>query len=127
VRPKEETMSFWKGFRDFLMRGNVVDLAVAVVMGVAFGAIVDSIVKDIITPLLTSIGGQPDFQKVHIGAVQIGSFLNAVISFLIKAAGVYFLIVLPFARFGAKLVVAPPPTPTETYLKEIRDLLAKKA
>lgn len=115
-----------KGFRDFLMRGNVVDLAVAVVMGVAFGAIVDSIVKDIITPLLTSIGGEPDFGKVFIGPVAIGSFLNAVISFLLKAAGVYFLIVMPFGRFAAKLVVAPPPTPTETYLKEIRDLLARR-
>ena len=116
-----------KGFRDFLMRGNVIDLAVAVVMGVAFGAIVDSLVKDIITPLLTSIGGQPDFGKVFIGPVAIGSFLNAVISFFFKAAGVYFFLVLPFSRFAGRFVAAPPPTPSETYLREIRDLLARRA
>ena len=117
-----------KGFRDFLMRGNVVDLAVAVIIGVAFGAIVDSIVKDIITPLLTSIGGQPDFSKVFIGPVGIGSFLNAVIAFLFKAAGVYFLIVVPFGKVAGKFAAAPPPPPpSETYLREIRDLLAKRA
>ena len=115
-----------KGFRDFLMRGNVIDLAVAVVMGVAFGAIVDSLVKDIITPLLTSLVGQPDFGKIHIGVVNIGLFLNAVISFLFKAVGIYFFLVLPFGRFAGKFVAAPPPTPSETYLREIRDLLAKR-
>jgi large conductance mechanosensitive channel len=116
-----------KGFRDFIARGNIVDLASAVIIGVAFGAIVDSLVKDIITPLIGMLGGQPDFSNLKIGSIAIGNFINAVISFLIKAAALYFLIVVPFNRFGKKLVVAPPPSPSEQYLKEIRDLLAKRA
>ena len=115
-----------KGFRDFIARGNIVDLASAVIIGVAFSAIVDSLVKDVITPLIGMLGGQPDFSAIKIGAISIGSFINAVISFLIKAAALYFLIVVPFNRFSKKLVVAPPPTPSEIYLKEIRDLLAKR-
>jgi large conductance mechanosensitive channel len=74
------------------------------------------------------LGGQPDFSALKVGAVQIGTFLNAVLSFLIKAAGLYFLIVLPFGRFAARLAAAPaapaPPPPQEQYLREIRDLLA---
>lgn len=115
-----------RGFRDFIARGNIVDLASAVIIGVAFSAIVDSLVKDLITPLIGMLGGQPDFSAVKIGSIAIGNFINAVISFLIKAAALYFLIVVPFNRFATKLVVAPPPTPSEIYLKEIRDLLAKR-
>jgi large conductance mechanosensitive channel len=116
-----------KGFREFIARGNIVDLATAVIIGVAFGAIVDSLVKDIITPIIGMLGGQPDFSNIKIGSIAIGNFLNAVIAFLIKAAAVYFLVVVPFNRFATKLVAAPPPTPSEIYLKEIRDLLAKRA
>src|SRR5262249_10341653 len=116
-----------KGFREFIARGNIVDLATAVIIGVAFGAIVDSLVNDIITPILGMLGGQPDFSAIKIGSIGIGNFLNAELSFLIKAAAVYFMIVVPFNRFAKKLVVAPPPSPSETYLKEIRDLLAKRA
>lgn len=120
----------FKGFRDFIARGNIVDLASAVIIGVAFGAIVDSLVKDIITPVIGMLGGQPDFSSLKIGSIGIGNFLNAVISFLIKAAALYFLIVVPFNRFAKKLVAAaPPPAPatqSELYLKEIRDLLAKR-
>jgi large conductance mechanosensitive channel len=115
-----------KGFRDFIARGNIVDLASAVIIGVAFSAIVDSLVKDVITPLIGMMGGQPDFSALMIGSIAIGNFINAVISFLIKAAALYFLIVVPFNRFAKTLVVAPPPTPSEIYLKEIRDLLAKR-
>jgi large conductance mechanosensitive channel len=117
-----------KGFRDFIARGNIVDLASAVIIGVAFSAIVDSLVKDIITPVIGMLGGQPDFSALKIGAVAIGSFVNAVISFLIKAAAVYFLIVVPFNRFAAKLAAPPPPppSPSEVYLREIRDLLARR-
>ena len=115
-----------KGFRDFIARGNVVDLAVGVVIGVAFSGIVDSLVKDIITPIIGMMGGQPDFSAIKIGSIGIGNFINAVIAFLIKAAGIYFLIVLPFGRFAAKLVAAPPPTPQELLLKEIRDLLKQQ-
>jgi len=116
-----------KGFRDFIARGNVLDLAVGVIIGAAFGAIVDSLVKDLITPILGPMGGAPDFSALKAGPVAVGNFLNAVIAFLIKAAGLYFLIIVPFNRFAKKLAAAPAPPPaSETYLKEIRDLLAKR-
>ena len=114
-----------KGFRDFVARGNVIDLAVGVIIGAAFGAIVDSLVKDIITPIIGMLGGQPDFSAVRLGSIGLGNFINAVISFLIKAAGLYFIIVMPFNRLAAKMAAAAPPTPSETLLKEIRDLLAQ--
>ncbi len=113
-----------KGFRDFVARGNVIDLAVGVIIGAAFGAIVDSLVKDIITPVIGLLGGQPDFSAVKLGPVAVGNFANAVIAFLLKAAGLYFLIVLPVNRFWVKK--APPPAapgPQEVLLTEIRDLL----
>jgi large conductance mechanosensitive channel len=119
-----------KGFREFIARGNVLDLAVGVIIGVAFGAIVDSMVKDLITPIIGLMGGTPDFSALKLGPVNIGNFINAVIAFVIKAAGLYFLIIVPFNRFAKKLAAAPPPpappTQSEVYLKEIRDLLAKR-
>lgn len=115
-----------KGFRDFVTRGNVVDLAVGVIIGAAFGAIVDSLVKDLMTPLIGMVFGQPDFSAIKLGSVAIGNFLNAVVAFLIKAAGLYFLIVLPFSRFAAKLAAAAAPNPQEVLLTQIRDLLQKK-
>ena len=113
-----------KGFRNFIARGNVIDLAVGVIIGAAFGSIVDSLVKDIITPIIGMLGGQPDFSAVRLGSIGVGNFLNAVISFLIKAAGLYMLIVVPFNRFAAQLAASP--TPSETLLKEIRDLLQQQ-
>jgi large conductance mechanosensitive channel len=118
------------GFKKFLMRGNVIDLAAAVIIGAAFGAIVDSLVKDIITPAIGMLGGEPDFSAIKIGSIALGNFINAIVSFLIKAAGLYFMIIIPFNRFSAKLAAAPaPPAPrpaSEQYLQEIRDLLAKR-
>ncbi|HYK33006.1 MAG TPA: large conductance mechanosensitive channel protein MscL [Streptosporangiaceae bacterium] len=94
-----------KGFRTFLLRGNLVDLAVAVVIGVAFTAVVQALVVNIITPLISAIAGQPSFGSlsVHIGKADFtyGLFLNALISFLIIAAVVYFLIVAPMAKLLA--------------------------
>lgn len=119
-----------KGFRDFVARGNVVDLAVGVIIGASFGAIVDSLVKDLITPLLGLLGGTPDFSALKLGPITIGNFINAVIAFAIKAAGLYFLIVLPFNRFASRPPVPappPPPSPQEVLLGEIRDLLKAKA
>jgi large conductance mechanosensitive channel len=91
-----------KGFKDFISRGNVVDLAVAVVMGAAFGAVVTALVADFITPVIAAIGGQPDFSRlsftVNGSRFAYGHFVNAVISFLIVAAAVYFLVVLPLER-----------------------------
>ena len=94
-----------KGFREFLFRGNLVDLAVAVVLGVAFNAVVQSLVKDIVTPLISAIIQQPNFSSlsVHIGQANFtyGLFLNALISFLLVSAVVYFLIVAPVAKLMA--------------------------
>lgn len=115
-----------KGFRDFIARGNVIDLAVGIIIGAAFGAIVDSLVKDLITPIIGMMGGTPDFSAVKIGPVAVGNFINGVIAFLIKAAGLYFLIVLPFNRLAAKMSAAAPPQvapPQVALLAEIRDLL----
>lgn len=121
------------GFTQFLMRGNAIDLAVGVIVGAAFGGIVDSLVKDIISPILGLLGGQPDFSALQLGPVGIGNFLNAALGFLIKAAGLYFLIVLPYTRLTARAAAEPPPapappapTPSEQYLQEIRDLLARR-
>jgi large conductance mechanosensitive channel len=88
-----------KGFREFLLRGNVIDLAVAVIIGAAFTAIVTSFVENIITPLIAAIVGKPDFSALvlHLGSgvIKYGAFLNAVVSFLLIATVVYFLIVAP--------------------------------
>lgn len=116
-----------KGFRNFIARGNVIDLAVGVIIGAAFSSVVDSLTKDLITPLIGFIGGQPDFSAYKAGPVAIGNFVNAIISFLIKAAGLYFIVVLPFNRFAAYLTAVAPPTPAEILLADIRDLLKKQA
>ncbi len=84
-----------KEFRDFLMRGNVIDLAVAVVIGAAFTAVVNAFVEFIINPILGSIGGQPDFSYLVLGPLQIGSFINALITFVITAAVIFFAFVKP--------------------------------
>lgn len=104
-----------KGFRDFILRGNVIDLAIAVIIGTAFNAIVASLVADVINPLIAATIGKPDFSSVilHVGsgAVKIGNFLNAIVYFLIVAFVVYFFIVLPtakiMARFKPPVVEAP--------------------
>jgi large conductance mechanosensitive channel len=106
-----------KGFKDFISRGNVIDLAVGVIIGAAFGGIVDSLTKDIITPVIGLLGGQPDFSAIKPYGIGLGNFINAVINFLIKAAGLYFLIVIPFGRFASKL--APAPTGQEVLLAQI--------
>jgi large conductance mechanosensitive channel len=95
-----------KGFRSFISRGNLIDLAVAVVIGTAFTAVVTAIVTDLITPLIAAIAGKPDFSKLtfklHGSTFLYGSFINAALSFLIIAAVVYYLIVAPMARITAR-------------------------
>jgi large conductance mechanosensitive channel len=87
------------GFKKFLLRGNVVDLAVAVLIGAAFGALVVALTKDFITPLLAAIGGKPDFSSLHFTVNKskflYGDFINALIAFVLLAAVVYFFIVVP--------------------------------
>jgi len=119
-----------KGFRDFILRGNVVDLAVAVIIGAAFASITNSLVTDIINPLIAAIIGKPDFSAivwhVHLfhqagapgapdanaGVIQVGKFLNNVISFILNAAVVYFVIVLPVSKLLARLNKQAPAEPT---------------
>ncbi len=88
-----------KEFREFIMRGTVIDLAVAVVIGAAFGAVVTSLVENLITPLIAAIGGQPDFSAISFSIngseFGIGAFINSLISFLIIAAVIFFFVVKP--------------------------------
>ncbi len=95
------------GFKNFILRGNVIDLAVAVVIGGAFGKIVDALVKDLITPLIGLIGGQPDFSylvvTVNNNKFMVGDFVNALISFIIISTVVYFFIVLPVNSFLSRV------------------------
>ena len=95
-----------KGFRDFVLRGNVVDLAVGVVIGAAFGAVVTAFVKDLLTPLIAAVAGKPDFSafygEVHGAKFLYGDFLNALISFLLIAAAVYYFVVLPVNALMAR-------------------------
>ncbi len=87
------------GFKQFLLRGNVIDLAVAVVVGGAFGTVVSALVKDLLTPLIAAIGGQPDFSALAFtirgSRFAYGDFINAILSFLIVSAVVYYLVILP--------------------------------
>jgi large conductance mechanosensitive channel len=96
-----------KDFREFLLRGNLVELAVAVVIGTAFAAVIAALVKDLITPLIAAIGGQPDFSnlKFEINGSQFlyGDFINALIAFLIVAAVVFFLVLRPMAKFMGRM------------------------
>src|SRR5579864_1588395 len=106
-----------KGFKQFIMRGNVLDLAVAVVMGAAFGAVVTALVKDLITPLIAAIVGKPDFSaiqfEVNASKFLIGDFINALVSFLLIGAAVYFFVVLPMNALIARLRRGEtPPDPT---------------
>lgn len=125
----------FKGFRDFILRGNVVDLAVAVIIGAAFGAITASLTADVITPFISAIVGAPDFSTlvVHVpvlhkvappsplpanyvapGEIHIGKFLNALINFLLNAAAIYFLIVVPMKYLVAKFEVPAAPAAPAT-------------
>src|ERR1700685_408049 len=123
-----------KGFRDFILRGNVVDLAVAVIIGAAFGAITSSITADVITPIISALIGAPAFSTLFIhvpvlhhlppppnplpanyiapGDIHIGKFLNALINFVLVAAAIYFAIVLPMQMLLKKFhpAKAAPPT-----------------
>lgn len=96
-----------KGFRDFVLRGNVIDLAVAVIIGAAFSAITKSLVDDIITPLIAAVVGKPDFSALvfHLNGTPIkyGNFLNAIIYFLIIAFVIYFFMVLPVQKLLARI------------------------
>lgn len=105
-------------FKAFVLRGNVIDLAVAVVVGAAFGALVTSLVTDLITPLIAAIGGQPNFGEliftINSSEFFYGRFLNAVISFLVIAAVIFFLVVKPMNYLLERSRREPTPDPTTT-------------
>ena len=105
------------GFRKFILRGNVVDLAVAVVVGAAFGAVVQALVKDLITPIIGIFGGVPDFSAlaftINNSRFLIGDFINAVLAFLVIALVIYYVVVLPVGRMIDRFSPTPaPPAPT---------------
>ena len=120
-----------KGFRDFLMRGNVVDLAVAVIIGVAFNGVVDGVIKGIIDPMIALLapGQIKDLEgALLVGPFKVGLVLSALVNFVVKAGVIYFLIVRPFSRFAARLAPPAPVTPADVVLlTEIRDILRKQA
>ena len=134
-------MSLIQEFKAFALKGNVLDLAVGVIIGGAFGKIVDSVVKDIIMPLIGKVGGQPDFSSIAIGAtkvmkdgkevleggIMIGNFLNAVVAFVILAAVVFFVIVKPATKLMAPkpappAPAGPPPATLDDVVKAIKAL-----
>src|SRR5580693_525332 len=103
-----------KGFKQFLLRGNVVDLAVGVVIGAAFAGLVSAIVKDLLTPLIGAIARMPDFSglsfAINSSKFLYGDFLNALLAFVIASAAVYFLVVLPVNKLIASVKRLPDPT-----------------
>jgi large conductance mechanosensitive channel len=110
-----------KGFRDFILRGNVVDLAVGVVIGAAFGAVVTSFTKDLLTPAIAAVAGKPDFSGIAItlngSKLLVGSFLNALISFLLVAAAVYFAVIVPMNMVMSRIKKPAPEAPAEPATK----------
>jgi large conductance mechanosensitive channel len=123
-----------KEFREFIVRGNVVDLAVAVVVGAAFGALVASLVADIFTPLIAAIVGKPDFSAltftINGSEFRYGSFINALISFLSISVVIFFFVVKPLNALAArrKQEAREPQAPADDVrlLTEIRDLLKER-
>jgi large conductance mechanosensitive channel len=125
------------GFKKFLMRGNVVDLAVAVVIGTAFGAVVNSLVKDIIMPLITAIFGKQDYSSLiwtlNKSQIRYGDLITSLINFLCIGAAVYFLIVAPVNHLNERrkargaIVHEEPEESEKELLAEIRDILAQRA
>jgi large conductance mechanosensitive channel len=109
-----------RGFKNFLLRGNLIDLAVAVVIGLAFNTVVQALVKDIITPLIAAVGGKPNFSNLHFtvnhSVFTYGNFLNALVAFVVIAAAIYFLVVMPTNRIAG--IVSPKKGPTDRQCPE---------
>jgi large conductance mechanosensitive channel len=105
-----------KGFKAFLLRGNVVDLAVGVVIGIAFGAVITAFVKDLVTPLVAALFGKPDFSSlsftINNSKFLYGDFINAVLAFVIIGAVIYLFVVVPFTALVARSHKEPPADPT---------------
>jgi large conductance mechanosensitive channel len=116
-----------KGFRDFVLRGNVVDLAVAVVIGAAFGAVVASLVNDLVMPIVAAIFGQPDFGglsfTINDAVFRYGAFINAVIAFLLVVGAIYFVVVVPMNKLAERR--ARGQAPTEATVKQCPECLSE--
>ncbi len=117
----------FKGFREFIMRGNVVDLAVAVVIGAAFGAVVKAFVDNLITPIIAAIFGKPDFSNlmftINGSQFKYGAFINAVIAFLLIAAAVYYAVVVPMNKLAERR--ARGQAPAEASMKQCPECLSE--
>jgi large conductance mechanosensitive channel len=120
-------------FKDFLLRGNLVELAVAFVLGGAFGQVVSSLVSDVLMPLIGALGGAPDFSAIRLGPIALGKFINTLVNFLVVAAAIYFLVVTPMNELAKRrkreeAPAAPTEPPEEVkLLREILEELRKKA
>ena len=116
-----------KGFRDFILRGNVIDLAVAVVIGAAFGAVVKSLVDDLLMPLIAAIAGRPDFSgltlTINDSIFRYGTFINAVVMFLVVAAAIYVVVVAPMNKMAE--LRARGKAPAETTTKQCPERLSE--
>jgi large conductance mechanosensitive channel len=112
------------GFKQFILRGNVVDLAVGVVIGAAFGSVVTALTKDLLTPLIAAIVGKPDFSNlkftINSSVFPIGDFINAAVSFILIAAAVYFFVVLPLNTLMARIHKETPAAPTTRACPECK-------
>lgn len=127
-----------KGFRDFIMKGNVVDLAVAVVIGAAFGAVITALVGNIIMPLISALVGSPNFDAflvldINGNKILFGAFLTVLVNFLLIAAAIYFIVVLPMNKITARAEARRgiveeelPMDPQVELLAEIRDELKRR-
>jgi large conductance mechanosensitive channel len=120
-----------KGFKTFVLRGNVVDLAIAVVIGVAFGVVITAFVKDLVTPLIAALGGKPDFSGLYFtinhSKFLYGDFINAVIAFVIIAAVIYFFVVIPYQALLERSRKEPPADPTTKKCTECLSEIPKDA
>jgi large conductance mechanosensitive channel len=116
-----------KGYKEFIMRGNVIELAVAVIIGAAFGQMVNSFVADVITPAIGALMKVPDFSGLKVGPIALGKFINAVVNFLFVSAAIYSLVVVPMnelAKRKKKEAEETPPEPPEE-VKLLREILAE--
>jgi large conductance mechanosensitive channel len=115
-------MTLIRDFKTFLLRGNVVDLAVAVVIGAAFGAVVTALVNDLLTPLIAAIFGKPDFSNLvfhwNSSVFKYGDFINAVIAFVLIAAAVFFVVIKPIEALMQRAKKEPPSDPTSKKCPE---------
>lgn len=120
-----------QGFKQFILKGNVVDLAVGVVIGVSFGAVVTALVEDIITPIIGVFGGTPDFSAlsftINNSEFLVGHFINALLSFLIVSAVIYFFVVIPMNKLMAATRKEKPVDPTTTKCSECLSVIPLEA